>query len=100
MRNNISRNKKNFFILIFVILFLGTNILSYQNVLSTKQTFFVLSVLFFLVAYFVLEKKWYFLSNLVSSNAKDEEFQNQLGKFSGIVCLLISVILLVLAFLI
>lgn len=99
MRNNISRNKKKFFILIFVILFLGTNILSYQNVLSTKQTFFILSVLFF-VAYFVLEKKWYFLSNLVSSNAKDEEFQNQLGKFSGIVCLLISVILLVLAFLI
>ncbi|MFR3685727.1 MAG: hypothetical protein ACLTXM_11930 [Enterococcus sp.] len=95
--SRVKQTSIRFLFVLSVIIPIGMN---YMGVLSTFSEFLVLGGVAAVGAFLILAKKYYFLSNLISTHSEaNSTFEIKLGKLSGYVCLAISLIFFLVAFL-
>lgn len=82
----------------FIVLFIGSILLSYLNIISQRSLYFILGALLLIVAYLILMKGKYFFSNLISSSDTNKNLDKKLGIASGIISLIIGIILILVSF--
>lgn len=82
----------------FIVLFIGSILLSYLNIISQRSLYFILGALLLIVAYLILMKGKYFFSNLISSSDTNKNLDKKLGIVSGIISLIIGIILILVSF--
>lgn len=78
---------KYFFVAVILIVLL----LNWFEILQSNLMYYILSVIFLVIAYLIIVKKFYFLSNLTVSN---ENGPYKFGTISGVVSLIIGAVFL------
>lgn len=83
---------------LFILLTVGTILLKRLGYISSFLEYLLLSVTLLATSLLILFKKYYFISNLIShSSTVLTDFEVKLGKVTGIITFIISIIFFLLA---
>lgn len=85
---------------LFVFSVIVPILLGSMSIIDLFTEYVILGTAGAVAAYLIIFRKYYFLSNLISSSEKEyTAFELKLGKFTGYACLAISAIFFIVAFL-